>query len=108
MLKTEELFAMAHLRLRLDHLTKLIVLLISIQNWEESVKLSKNLNISKDLILILTEYKNGRSMENLPIVPGRRQIGTVLILKMFSFTTKKYLNTVFFTDVSILIEIQNN
>ena len=75
----------------------------SIQNWEESVKLSNKLNISKDILLILTEYKNGRKRESLPTVPSRRQFGTVLILKMFRYKRKKYLSTVFITDVSILI-----
>ena len=50
--------------------------------------------------------KNGRKMENLPIVPSRRQFGTSLTLKMFCYTRKKYLNTVFITDVSILIANQ--
>ena len=47
--------------------------------------------------------KKRQKMESLPIVPSRRQFGTVLILKMFRYRRKKNLNTVFITDVSILI-----
>ena len=50
------------------------------------MKISQKVNISRDLILILAEYKNGRLSQ---IVPDRRRIGRSLIIKGFRYAKNK-------------------
>ena len=58
-------------------------------NWKESAIISKKVIISRDLVLILAEYKNGRNMQNFQIVPDRRRIETNLKFKGFRYTRNK-------------------
>ena len=51
----------------------------------------KESNVSKDLILILAEYKNGRNMQNLEIVTDRSRVGTNFIFPEFRYERCKIL-----------------
>ena len=55
------------------------------------LKFGKKVNISRDWVSILAEYKNGRNMQNFQIFTDRRRIGTTFIFEGFSYQRSKML-----------------
>ena len=49
------------------------------KTWKEIVIILTEVSISRDLIIILAVYENGRNMQNFQIVTDRRRIGTNFI-----------------------------
>ena len=48
-----------------------------------NLKFGKKVHISRCSILILAEYKNGRSLQNFQIVTDRRRIGKIFRFQQF-------------------------
>ena len=56
-----------------------------------NLKFGKKVNISRDWILILAEYKNGKKMQNFQIVFDRRRIATVFLFQGVRYERSKIL-----------------
>ena len=54
-----------------------------------NLKFGKKVNIYRDWMLILAEYKNGRNMQSFQIVIDRRRIGTNFLFQGFRYESSK-------------------